>query len=112
MHWFDRVLFAAIAVVTFFVAGLYFDAQEIFYFPREPFDFRDGPQQIFKYIADVCVIAAPFQKRALTAALLLLWCGRWLCFSFWERRLQQDFLRVSVHLKTPENKRKALPLYI
>lgn len=71
MHWFDRVLFAAIAVVTFFVAGLYFDAQDIFYFPRESFDFRDGPQQIFKYIADVCVVAAPFQKRALTAALLL-----------------------------------------
>lgn len=50
MHWFDRVLFAAIAVVTFFVAGLYFDAQDIFYFPREPFDFRDGPQQILSIL--------------------------------------------------------------
>ncbi len=55
MHWPDRVLFGALAVVTLFMAGFYFDAQEIFYFPREPFDFEQHP---VKYIAYGCAGAA------------------------------------------------------
>ena len=55
MHWPDRVLFGALAVVTLFMAGFYFDAQEIFYFPHDPFDFEQHP---VKYIAYDCACAA------------------------------------------------------
>ena len=95
MHWFDRVLFAAIAVVTFCVAGLYFDAHEIFYFPREPFDFKEGHLRFFKYIAYVCVVAAPFQKRALTAALLLALVWALVVFFFFEEAYLTHFFARS-----------------
>ncbi|MBQ6657432.1 MAG: hypothetical protein IJM64_09140 [Ottowia sp.] len=95
MHWFDRVLFAAIAVVTFFVAGLYFDAHEIFYFPREPFDFKGNPLRFIKYIAYGCVAVAPFQKRALTATLLLALVWALVVFLFFEEAYLTGFFARS-----------------